>query len=536
MVHSGASGQDVDPRSTHPPTAPASRAKRGKQKLKKDGTPYKSRKGWGPYRSVPNERSVAFNLQLDVQNLQQEVSNLLALRDILATKTLVQRQTPEGSLTRLVNEYLYVFRKGVAPQQPGGGRIVEERDQRAFMHSVMDPDVELGPGLPRGPDVIMDQMATYCNFLRFISLTGVVDSIVVAEDSVLVSDAASFVFQVTRSTIELIFPHIIGSEWLVAQLVGREVEAQGRSTFHFNAAGKCFRYDVEMNFVGAFMNVVSSPGILDILFGRALITKNGMIGIADEPHKVEDEDEEEEKAAAPPQESAALGTSCCDTRVDLRAGRCSVRSKAEEFCQKVVDDYFSVFANGYLDGDEDAPTPIEVSQQNFFVHRFGSQKETGANTTVSGLTKRWRALGECFEFLGFQQSGSTRMDCDNTTSMCQVASEAKYVLRITPYTIESVFPHLLLDESLVDVLVGKVIMVPSHVTFYIEKSTGYILRINERMDFSVAIAEVLPDQRDLSFVISQALLKEDGPDPSQHWRKSESRPSSRTMDIADILC
>ncbi|KAG6949097.1 hypothetical protein JG688_00014784 [Phytophthora aleatoria] len=227
--------QDQTSRNTASNTKQTFRVK--KSRLKKDGTPYKSRKGWGPYRSVPNERSVAFNLQLD-------------------TKTLVQRHPPEGSLTRLVNEYLYVFRKGVVPQQPGRGRIVENRDQRAFMHSVMDPDVELGPGLPRGPDVIMDQMVNYTNFLRFISLKGVVDSIVVAEDSVLVSDAACFLFQVTRSTIEMIFPHIMGNEWLVAMLVGQEVAAEARSTFHFNPAGKCYRYDVEMDFVGAFLDIV----------------------------------------------------------------------------------------------------------------------------------------------------------------------------------------------------------------------------------------------------------------------------------------
>eukprot|EP00644_Phytophthora_capsici_P009138 jgi/Phyca11/541405/estExt2_Genewise1Plus.C_PHYCAscaffold_60716 len=249
-------GRDPNESKQDPLPTSFSRARPKKKKLKKDGTPYKPRKGWGPYRSVPNERSAAFNLQLDVQNLQQEIKNLLALREILETKVLLQRHTREGSLCRLVNEYLFVFRKGVTPLG-----IVEERDQRAFMHSVMDPDVELGPGLPRGPDVIMDQMENYCNFLRFVSFTGVVNSIVLAEDAVMVSNVASLVFQVTRSTIEMIFPHIMGEEWLVALLVGQEGKAQGRSTFHFNPAGKCYKYDVEMDFMAAFMGIVKDPRV-----------------------------------------------------------------------------------------------------------------------------------------------------------------------------------------------------------------------------------------------------------------------------------
>jgi hypothetical protein len=325
------------------------------RKLKKDGTPRKPRSGWGPYRSVTNERSVAFNLQLDVQNLQQEVHNLLALRDILQTKALVRRDSPEGSLCRLVNEYLFVFRKGVAsPTASGGQHLVEDRDQCAFMHSVMDPDVDLGPGLPRGPDVIMDQMANYSNFLHFVSLSGVVDSIVVADDTVLVSDAASFVFQVTRSTIELIFPHIIGDEWLVAQLVGRQVEAQGWSAFHFNRAGKCFRYDVEMDFVGGFMSVVKDPRIVAVLFGRALITENGMIGIMDEADDKGGGNDDEEKAPATLSNDA--GGSVRDQHFPVE--QTAPRSRSEEFCQRVVKDYFAAFANGFC-GDASADTPAE---------------------------------------------------------------------------------------------------------------------------------------------------------------------------------
>ncbi|GMF29066.1 unnamed protein product [Phytophthora lilii] len=217
------------------------------KKTNKDGRPRKQRKGWGRFQSV-----------LDVQNLRQEVQNLTTLRDVLSTQSLVQRHSPEGSLSRMVNEYFHVFRKGAVLQEAGRKRLVDDCDQRAFMHSMMDAEVDVGNGL-KGPDVMMDQMATYSTFLRFICMSGQVHNIVTADDSVLISVRGSFVFQVLRSTIEMVFPHVMGDEWLLAELIGKEVEAAARSTFHFNAEGKCVKYDVDMDFVDAFTSIVNDP-------------------------------------------------------------------------------------------------------------------------------------------------------------------------------------------------------------------------------------------------------------------------------------
>ncbi|OWZ14908.1 hypothetical protein PHMEG_00011534 [Phytophthora megakarya] len=401
------------------------------------------------------------------------------------------------------------------------------------MHSVMDPDVDLGPGLPRGPDVIMDQMANYSNFLRFISLTGFVDRIVVAEDSVAVSDAAWFTFQVTRSTIEMIFPHIMGSEWLVALLVGKEVEAPARSTFHFNTSGKCYRYDVEMDFVGAFMSVVKNPRVVDMLLGRALISYNGMLGFT-----TEEFDSEEEKAPAPLQ-----GNIRSVPERNRRPARSTQSSSSNEFCQKIVEDYFAAFASGY----EDVNTPAGISQRDFFLSRFGSQKEAGPVSMVELLVERWRVLGECFELLAFQQKGTIYSENNDTSSSCLVVANASYILRVTFYTIQVAFPHLLSDDVLLDALVGKVIMVPSQIFFSIDKTTGYVSRVTERMEFAVALGDLFGDQRDLSRVISQARLTSNGvytdllthPPSSPTVRFQDQIPrresEKRTMNIADIL-
>jgi hypothetical protein len=534
-----------------------------KVKTNKDGRPRKQRKGWGRFQSVLRERSADFNLTLDVQNLLQEVQDLTTLRDLLCSQSLVQRNTPEGSLSRLVNEYFQVFRTGAVLHESGRKRLMDDRDQRAFLHSMMDEQVDVGNGLC-GPDIMMDQMSTYSKFLRFICMTGQVDSIVTADDSVLISVRGSFLFQVMRSTIEMVFPHIMGDEWLVAQLVGQEVTSAARSTFHFNAQGKCFKYDVDMDFVDAFTSIVKDPHVVDILLGRALIAENAMLGVAGEPaleekvssHRVVAE-EVRECYEQPGKENCARQNGLAEPVV-LYAK--SIRSSSVEFCQRIVDDYVAAFERGYQNASstEGVLTPAEVAQRDFLLHRLSSSTEMGVGATVEHVEDRWYALSECFEVLGFQQKGLARIEGDNTSNIRLVQAAARYILRINSYTIQSVFPHLLSNMPLLDALVEKSIMVPSKLCFSLEKTTGRISKIDEEMDFASAIAELLPDPRDLPLVMSQALLARDGVDfrrpvpqyPLKPPQPDKLRPqlnqthgeqqdyansAPRSMNMADIL-
>ncbi|KAE8901100.1 hypothetical protein PF003_g15289 [Phytophthora fragariae] len=533
----------------------------------KDGRPRKQRQGWGRFQSVLRERSADFNLTLDVQNLRQEVQNLTTLRDVLYTQSLVQRHSPEGSLSRMVNEYFHVFRKGAVLQESGRKRLVDDRDQRAFMHSMMDEEVDVGNGLC-GPDVMMGQMTAYSTFLRWICMSGHVVSIVKADDSVLVSVKGSFEFQVMCTTIQLVFPHIMGNEWLIAQLVGRDVVAPARSTFHFNAAGKCFKYDVDMDFVEAFTSVVKDPLIVDILLGRALIGDNAMLGVVEESVALE----EEEKASSRRLETynevegvdgQSVKENCGQLSVPealeivpMESGQPAADSSSKEFCQRIVDDYFSAFANGYQrPGRDGAVTPSEVSQRDFLMQRFASPQISGAKgvTSVKCVEDRWRALSECFEMLGFQQKCVARTEGDSRSRVCLIDVTARYILRLTFPTIRTVFPHLLSNLPLLDALVDKVIMVPSELLFSVDRSSGHITHIEEEMDFTSALADLLPDGQELSFVLSQALLTRDGvhcnreepsctleqqqkqTPPLSEIRQEEPQTTRRTMSIADIL-
>ncbi|GMF29065.1 unnamed protein product [Phytophthora lilii] len=244
--------------------------------------------------------------------------------------------------------------------------------------------------------------------------------------------------------------------------------------------------------------------------------------------------------------------------------RYATNSSSTEFCQRIVEDYFSAFSSGFQDSGRDISiTPSEASQRDFLNHRFALQggSEADRPTTVEYVKERWRDLSKCFEVLGFQQKGVARTEFNNSNTLCLIDVTATYILRITFYTIRSVFPHLLANLPLLDVLVGKVIMVPSQIFFSVEKSTGRISLLEENMDFAAAFAELVPDHQELDFVVSQSLLARDGVDcrrsePSysldqlQHVQQhkqlpqvsdaveecqDEPRSTSRSMSIADIL-
>ncbi|EGZ22632.1 hypothetical protein PHYSODRAFT_285757 [Phytophthora sojae] len=154
---------------------------------------------------------------------------------------------------------------------------------------MMDEAVDVGNGL-YGPDVVLEQMERYSTYMRFIHLAGKIDTMVKADDSVLVSTKFSVKLQVLRSTIEKVFPHIMTNESVVAQLIGQELLVEGRAMFLFNAAGKCFKLSVDADLVKAFMMLLNDLDAVETLLARALIADNAMIGFVRESSEPDDEE------------------------------------------------------------------------------------------------------------------------------------------------------------------------------------------------------------------------------------------------------
>ncbi|KAE8885544.1 hypothetical protein PF003_g30477 [Phytophthora fragariae] len=276
-----------------------------------------------------------------------------------------------------------------------------------------------------------------------------------------ISTKAKLRFQILRSTIEGIFPHVMGNEWLVSQLVGKEVEPAMGITFVFNGDGKCCKYSVDLDFVGGLLSIIKDPVVVDMLLGRALI--------ADQLHK----------------KNATVFT---EKQSEYRGVSTSGPPRTEDqTCLRAVEDYFVALAKGY--------DPA--------VHR-GFVWDHFARDSQEKIAERWLSLSNCFSILSFQRKAVASVEYGSQKGTRVIKASAKYMLRITPATIQFVFPHLRDRHQLRNMLIGNVLGVPSQIKLFIQGGSGRIFAIDEHMDFAVSLRKLFAGRQELQVVMLHA--------------------------------
>lgn len=221
---------------------------------------------------------MAFNLQLDVQNVKQEIQNLMMTRDLLNARIIRQRHEPSGSLVLKVKAYYEAFRLGWAIKDKRRRFSRTATEQRDFIEYLFDYDVWVGNGL-FGVENLVQQHEIYSTFFRIVELRMHSFTIIDTEDLVIVKSSSVLRFQIVRATITEIFPHVLGHEDLVRRLIGKQVDAPIAHTYFFDAKGSVIRFETELDMVSAFMSLLNDPADVAILLGDALMYENSMFGL-----------------------------------------------------------------------------------------------------------------------------------------------------------------------------------------------------------------------------------------------------------------
>ncbi|TMW64180.1 hypothetical protein Poli38472_014297 [Pythium oligandrum] len=217
----------------------------------------------------------------DVEDLRATIRRLTEMRQIYHELAVSPRATSSGSLVKLVREYFVQFRHGVQLSPARRNMMLQDVEtstvnQLAFMRATMDPEVSFGEF--KGIEVVMDQWERYSKFHAFLQFELLELKLTENETGYIVETSGQLRTRYGRTTIENVFPHVVGNEPLIQRLIGKEVVYPCRNHFYFAPDGRVLRYDVEADFPEALMKAAGSIQDAAVLLGEALIREQHMLG------------------------------------------------------------------------------------------------------------------------------------------------------------------------------------------------------------------------------------------------------------------
>lgn len=267
-----------------PKTPPKTQAAKRRPKLK--------------WRARDSQNSQLYNLQLDVNDLQQEIQQLEQLRSILRLQTRLNRMDDrDGSYVKVVREYHRVFRHGFQPvvaieadsdvssSSSWAPRVV---DTMEFLSRVMDESVSIGRFV--GLDMMRDQWTRYSAALANLDLRHVSSTVLPQMDYVapggdvrpvaMVSSEATYESTFTLDTMQLMFPQALKRHRsVVEKLLGRKFGGIAHFDFVFDTnTHRVIGYDFRVDLFAAFARLLHDPEDLCLLFDGAMISEESLIG------------------------------------------------------------------------------------------------------------------------------------------------------------------------------------------------------------------------------------------------------------------
>uniref|UniRef100_A0AAV1TI61 BZIP domain-containing protein n=1 Tax=Peronospora matthiolae TaxID=2874970 RepID=A0AAV1TI61_9STRA len=258
-----------------------------------------------------------------VNSLRQKVTDLGFLRSARADGALRSRNSLDGSLVRLAQEYFALFERGVpsvrrvGQKRPGicagdsylDGIVSCEsfvRKQKAFLESAMDPELQFGGAV--GLDVLLDQWEKYTSYHSSLYVEVVSVQVSGGEENPIVTLRSKLHVVLSRATFDHVFPHVADNEDLVRRFIGKKVVYHGVNHFHFSPKGQISIYDSDVGFVDALVHAGASISDIALLMQHARI--------ADE-YRLKDDDENSSQMQEYEQENRDDASDCA-TDVDSR--------------------------------------------------------------------------------------------------------------------------------------------------------------------------------------------------------------------------
>lgn len=257
------------------------------------------------------QRGLMEILSLETVALRAHIDELEAyvtcLRELVQTATLptLSMMANEDSLAAygdeiaalsalpkvVVEQFLLIFQRGFALHNPDR-REIQER----FLRFVMEPVATSQGASNGGPDALILQLQRYSSYhasfemsanrLQHVRHGGVVGSRSESNDFSRPCESVSTVLAdgdlrllISSDTITSIYPHLMEDSRLSRCLLDQELAPPVRLVFCFNCVGKVTKFEMTVNFVDAFMQIVPRMEDVCTILERARISPFSELGV-----------------------------------------------------------------------------------------------------------------------------------------------------------------------------------------------------------------------------------------------------------------
>lgn len=241
------------------------------------GRPKRKKLKW---RTRDSQSSRLYNLQLDIQSVQQQIRSLTEYRDLLAARSLNRQDDLDGRYVRFVIEYHRVFERGYHPLSVNeSARAHQDRpDARRFLVNMTSDDLRIGRYA--GRDVLLDQWEQYTHALTGLEFRYNGSHVIQGANFTIVVSRSNYKHLVTLDTIQAMFPHLMRDHpAVVDKLVGTMLESEGEFTFTFDTSSdRVVHFEFNLGYMEVFARLLRDIRDLDAVFSSAQISEEYLIG------------------------------------------------------------------------------------------------------------------------------------------------------------------------------------------------------------------------------------------------------------------
>uniref|UniRef100_K3X4V0 Uncharacterized protein n=1 Tax=Globisporangium ultimum (strain ATCC 200006 / CBS 805.95 / DAOM BR144) TaxID=431595 RepID=K3X4V0_GLOUD len=220
-------------------------------------------------------RKVQYEAQLvaDVAKLRKDYAKLDFIKTLWQQKAMLLRNTTNGSLVRLTQEYFRILEHGLASCSavgPTAHDVVTQtvKYKENFIRHVLDPEVQFGD--TGGIDAVIEQWRNTQQ--RFQVKIGSPVMIHGSEEDPGIELVVKMRVGFTHDTFRLVFPGAVEREDLVCACVGKVFVLKNTHRLRFSSDGRIELYLMDINFVEALGNAIGDLKTVSELLQLSTIT------------------------------------------------------------------------------------------------------------------------------------------------------------------------------------------------------------------------------------------------------------------------